>query len=344
MSTALFVLPRGIDDSALPSGGNRYDRRALDCLAARGWSVTTIELDGNWPSPARDAPARLERALADLPDGSLVLVDGLVTAAVAPALNASAVRHRLVLLLHMIQGGAAEYAVASASRAIVATSRWSARRMAELVPMPRDRLHVAEPGVDPGDITPGSPAGDRLLCVGAIAHHKGQDVLAQALALLVRHRWTCTFVGSAAVEPAFARRVEASLHGSGIGERVTFPGALTGGVLDEAYAAADLLVVPSRTEAYGMVVTEALARGIPVVCSDAGGLPQTLGVDAGGAPPGLLVPAGDARALARSIGTWLEDPNLRTDLRARAVARRPTLHGWDRTTDQIERVLCEVAA
>ena len=99
-------------------------------------------------------------------------------------------------------------------------------------------------------------------------------------------------------------------------------GPLTGAALDAAYAAADLLVVPSRAETYGMVVTEALARGIPVLASDAGGLPETLGRDPDGRVPGVVVPSGDAAALAAALRGWLIDSGLRAELRqARARAR-----------------------
>ena len=67
-------------------------------------------------------------------------------------------------------------------------------------------------------------------------------------------------------------------------------------------------MLPSRAETYGMVVTEALARGIPVLASDAGGLPETLGRDPDGRVPGLLVPPGDAAALAAALRGWLDDP------------------------------------
>ena len=97
----------------------------------------------------------------------------------------------------------------------------------------------------------------------------------------------------------------------GLDDRVRLTGPLTGAALDAAYAAADLLVVPSRAETYGMVVTEALARGIPVLASDAGGLPETLGRDPGGRVPGVLVQSGDAAALAAALRGWLIDSGRR---------------------------------
>ena len=118
-----------------------------------------------------------------------------------------------------------------------------------------------------------------------------------------------------------------------------FPGPRVGRRLDRAYAAADLLVLPSRAETYGMVVTEALARGLPVVATDVGGVPEALGHGAEGTRPGLLVPPGDPAALGAALRSWLEDTDLRGRLRRAAWERRATLRGWDATTSVITDVL-----
>ena len=110
------------------------------------------------------------------------------------------------------------------------------------------------------------------------------------------------------------------------------------------YAAADLVVAPSRTETYGMVVTEALARGIPVVGAEVGGLPEALGRTADGRLPGILVPPGDPAPLADALRRWLTDAGLRDDLRRAARERRTTLPGWDVTAERLSGVLAEVAA
>ena len=123
-----------------------------------------------------------------------------------------------------------------------------------------------------------------------------------------------------------------------------FTGALAGPDLDAAYAAADVLVLASRAETYGMVVTEALARGLPVVATDVGGLPEALGGGADGDRPGLLVPAGDPAALAAALRSWLGDSDLRRRLRLAAQERRATLAGWSATSERLACVLAGVAA
>jgi glycosyltransferase involved in cell wall biosynthesis len=305
VTTVHVVVPEGIDDPARPSGGNVYDRHVCDGLAAIGWSVH-------------------EHAVPErIPDGAVVLVDGLVA---SPALVAHARRLRLVVLVHMPLGHREEGEILAAAAAVVTTSAWSRRRLLERHALPAGRVHVAEPGVDPAELAAGTASGAQLLCVAAVIPGKGHDVLVDALATMRDLSWYCLCVGSLTRDPAFAERVRRR----GLAD---FPGPRSGADLDRAYAAADLLVLPSRGEAYGMVVTEALARGLPVVASDVGGVPEALG---GG---GLLVPPDDPAALAAALRAWLGDAGLRARLRAAARERRESLPRWTTTTSVIAGVL-----
>jgi glycosyltransferase involved in cell wall biosynthesis len=99
------------------------------------------------------------------------------------------------------------------------------------------------------------------------------------------------------------------------------------------------MVLASRAETYGMVVAEALARGLPVVAADVGGLTEALGNGADGIRPGLLVPPDDPGALAAAVRRWLGDPELRRRLRAAARERRDSLPGWETTASVIAGVL-----
>ena len=88
-----------------------------------------------------------------------------------------------------------------------------------------------------------------------------------------------------------------------------------------------------------MVVTEALAHGLPVVAAAVGGLPEALGSTANGSGPGQLVPPGDPAALAAALGDWLDDADRRRRLRAAVRQRQPTLRGWQQTTQEIADAL-----
>ena len=153
------VLPNDIDDPATPSGGNAYDRRVCRGLAASGWSVREHAVRGGWPAPVPAERAVLARLLATLPDGALVLLDGLIASAVPDVLRPQARRLRLVLLVHMPLGGEVEGEALAGAGAVVTTSAWTRGRLLAEHGLPADRVHVATPGVDPAALVPGSDAG-----------------------------------------------------------------------------------------------------------------------------------------------------------------------------------------
>lgn len=313
MKDVRFVVPAGIDDPRHPSGGNDYDRRLSQELGAQGWRVIEHLV----------VPAGLARALADIPDGSVVLVDGLVA---SEALLPETSRLRIVVLLHMPVGDDREREVLGAAAAVVTTSDWARRQV------PGGLATVALPGTDPRPAVPGSTAGSNLLCVGAVVRAKGQDVLLEALARIEHLDWRCTIVGALDLEPDFVEELRET-------ERVRLTGPLTELWLDEAFEGSDLLISASRRESYGMAVTEALARGIPVVTTDVGGLPEAVGAAPDGSRPGLFFPAGDVDALAGHLERWLADKDLREQLRRAAAGRRDTLDSWAHTAQRVAEVL-----
>jgi glycosyltransferase involved in cell wall biosynthesis len=346
--TALHVVvPDGIDDPARPSGGNAYDRRVCAGLAASGWSVRVHAVPGSWPRPDGPAFAALASAVRQIPDGAVVLVDGLVGSTAPEVLVPHAGRLRLVALVHMPLGldaaddGARtrEREVLLAATGVVTTSGWTRRALLDLYSLAGERVHVAEPGVDAADPAPGTPAGGALLCVAAVLPGKGHDVLLDALSGLTALSWRCLCVGSLDRDPAFADDMRRRVLDGGLGDRVRFVGPRTGADLERSYAEADLLVLASRAETYGMVVTEALARGLPVVAAEVGGVPEALGHGADGVRPGLLVPPEDPVALGAALRAWLGDADLRRRLRRAARERRLSLSGWSATTAALAGVL-----
>jgi len=354
MSTLYVVLPDSVDDPARPSGGNSYDRRICSGLAAIGWSVHERPVPGSWPQRDAAARATLTGVLAGITDDAVVLIDSLIASAVPEVLVPEAGRLRLVALVHAplgagrpgdeaAQAGTREGTALSAAVAVIATSRWTRRWLLHQYAIQPDRVHVAEPGVDAADLAPGTAAGGELLCVGAVTPGKGHDVLLEALAAIADLPWRCVCVGTLALDPRFVSRLARQARKCGMGDRVLFTGPRTGADLDAAYAAADALVLATRAETYGMVVTEALARGLPVVATTVGGLPEALGHGSDGSRPGLLVPPDDPEALAAALRRWLGDAALRQRLRHSSHERRSTLQGWSATSVRISRVLGAVA-
>jgi glycosyltransferase involved in cell wall biosynthesis len=345
-----FVVPDGIDDRARPSGGNAYDRHLRRGLTSIGWSVHEHAVPGCWPRPDAASFAALDGVVQRIPDDAVVLLDGLVASTAPDVLLPQARRLRLVVLVHMPLGhrpgddGAddarvRERAVLSVAAAVVTTSAWSRRRLLELYPLSADQVHVAEPGVNAADLATGTAAGEALLCVAAVTPDKGHDVLLDALATITDLSWHCVCVGSLDRDPAFVEALRRRSLVDGLDDRVWFPGPRTGADLERSYAAADLLVLASRAETYGIVVIEALARGLPVVAADVGGLTEALGHGADGIRPGLLVPPDDPAALGAALRAWLGDAELRGRLRRAACARRDSLPGWSTTTSVMSGVL-----
>jgi glycosyltransferase involved in cell wall biosynthesis len=353
VSILQIVVPDGIDDPARPSGGNAYDRHLIDGLEAHGFAIEVSAVPGTWPVPDVASVDGLAACLADMADGSVVLIDGLVASASSSVLGRHASRLRLVVLMHMPLGSqpvsdvsvhANEHASMTAATAVIATSTWTRRWLITHYALPPEKVHVAEPGVEPSEVAPGSSHGGRFICVGAVVPHKGHDILVEALARLAQRDWDCRLVGASEIDRGFVAGLRRRIHASGLEDRIRFVGPRTGHALAKTYATADLLIVASRVDTYGMVVTEALARGTPVVATAVGGLPSTLGVAGDSGRPGMLVPPDDPAQLADALTDWLDHAPLRRRLRSTALERRRTLGRWSDTSHHVARVLQGVAA
>jgi glycosyltransferase involved in cell wall biosynthesis len=310
-----LLAPAGFADR--PSGGNVYDRHLRAGLVTRGWDVVTHEV----------RPDEVHHVAAALPTGRTVLVDSLVASWAPEALLDAAIQ--VVPLVHMIFGVPGERELFADAPAVITTSEWTRRTLLNCH-LDARRVRVATPGVPHVLPTCGSDAGNELLCVATLAPAKGHDILLAALGELTDLDWTCTLVGSMDVDRPFVDRLRKQAAVAGIIDRIRFVGELSRADVHATYASSDLALLPSRAETYGMVVTEALAHGLPVVASAVGGVPEALGA-VGPGSPGMLVRPGDPEPLARSLRRWLEDAPLRRWLRHVVRARRRTLPTWEAT-------------
>ena len=343
------IVPEGFDDPGQPTGGNIYDRRVCAGMAEAGWDVLVTTVAAAWPVPGPGARADLARIVSAIPDGATVLIDGLIASPAAAQLLPHTGRIRMTVLLHMplatvldihhdASAQRSERVVLRAATGVVATSEWTRQQVLTRYAIPAHRVHVARPGVD-RVAAPARPVRGHLICVGVLSRHKGQDLLVEALADLAERDWHCVLAGPLDRDPAYVEQLQARITRLGYGHRIRLSGVLTGAALSHAYTTADLLVAPSRSETYGMAVTEALAHGLPVIAAAVGGLPEALGSTADGTRPGQLVPPGAPAALAATLADWLGGERHRHRLRAAARQRRSTLRGWEQTTQEIANAL-----
>jgi glycosyltransferase involved in cell wall biosynthesis len=345
----VLVVPGRLDT---PTGGYVYDRRIVAGLGALGWPVDVCSLDGSFPSPSEAARAAAASALSSIPPGVIVLVDGLAGGALPTLMEREATRLRLVSLVHHPLADetgishedrtafeASERRSVAASRRVVVTSRATANRVSALFGVAPERIAVVEPGVDRGPLSKGSAsATPELLCVATISPRKGYGTLVRALAMIDDRPWHLTIVGSLDRDPPSAEILRSSLRAAGLEQRVTLAGEADAATISTYYQRADLFVLATEYEGYGMVVAEALAHGLPVVSTPVGGIPDLVGSDAG-----VLVAVGDARGLADAIANALDHSDVRLRWRTGAAQVRDRLSSWETASRKMADVLRRVA-
>lgn len=332
--TLEFVLP---GDPETRTGGYIYDRRICDALTARGWTVRVHRLDASFPFPTDEALAQAERTLAQLPDGTLVVIDGLALGAMPTVVAAHAARLDIVALIHHAlaaeTGLTAEQQATLAQserdalqhvRGTIVTSEWTRDALAAYG-VNSDRVSVVQPGTDPAPLAQGSgKATTQLVCVATLTPRKGHAVLFDALAEIRDRSWTLDCVASSERDPANADSLRRQLEQLDLTARVTLSGELEGDALYAAYDRADVFVLASYLEGYGMAHAEALARGLPIVTTAAGAVTTTVPSDAA-----LFVPTGDRGALAAALVRIIDDAALREQLKRGARRAREQLPTWD---------------
>jgi glycosyltransferase involved in cell wall biosynthesis len=166
----------------------------------------------------------------------------------------------------------------------------------------------------------------RLLSIGALVERKGFDVLIAALATLADLPWRLTIAGDRTRNPAVAARLDADIARHKLGQRVEVLGAVSDGRIFALYSGADVFVLASRFEGYGMAYAEALAHGLPVIGTTGGATPETVPPDAG-----ILVPPDDVAALAGALRRLIVDRGERERLAAAARTAAEALPTWQQS-------------
>jgi glycosyltransferase involved in cell wall biosynthesis len=330
-----FAVP---GDLATPTGGFSYDRRIIAELRDLGFAVEAIDLGDGFPAPSATRRAAALAALDRVPVGLPVVIDGLAYGAL-PELAEGYCRTRAVIaLVHhplALETGltdaaaarlrASETAALAAARHVVATSDLTTRILAADYGVPHERITVAPPGTDrvsaPARQNIDGPVA--LLAVGSLVPRKGYDVLIAALARIADLDWRLTIAGARDRDPATAAQIAAQIAACGLTPRVTLAGAVPPDRLAQLYAEADLFVLASRFEGYGMAFAEAISYGLPMIGTTAGAIPETIP-----AGTGTLVPADDVEALAAALRQLIADRDERTRLAEAAQTAAGRLPTW----------------
>jgi glycosyltransferase involved in cell wall biosynthesis len=329
-----FAVP---GDLTTPTGGYGYDRRMIAELQKLGWQVDVIGLGDGFPRPSPETKTAARNKLAGVPKDCPIIVDGLALGVLPEAANELRERNPLLALVHhplALETGLSpddadalrksETDALAAVRGVVVNSPSTGQLLTDDYEVPSEIITVAIPGTDRGEPAKSSSDGIvRLLAVGAVVPRKGFDVLVAALAAIKSLPWRLTIAGDRTRDQATAAQLDADIASHGLAEKIEVLGVLPADGLSALYTGADLFVLASRFEGYGMAFAEAMAHGLPVIGTTAGAIPDTVPPNAG-----VLVEPNDVKALSRTLRMLIENPKERLWLAAGAREVGAALPSW----------------
>jgi len=339
MSTNLYFVYPGDLDAA--TGGYHYDRRLISELLDMGLQVHPVALPQCSLAMENNSRQQVRERLAAIPDQAVVIVDGLALGVLDEEAQAEAKRLRLIALCHhplALESGLdeaqqralfdSEKRALESVRVTLVTSDNTRRILVDDYSVPDDCITVAVPGVDKQTFAACTGDPPRLLTVATLTQRKVHDVLIDALAGLVELGWQARFVGGDHFDPDWVQQLRQRAANAGLRERIEFAGSVPD--IFPEYLEADVFVLPSRFEGYGMVFAEALAAGLPIIAARAGAVPDLVPEKAS-----LLVPPDDASALGDAIRRLLTQEGLRQQLQDGAREVASTLPNWQDSAKKV---------
>ena len=323
-----FLVPGNVRHG---SGGNKYNAKLAEHLSALGVDLEIVTVDGDWPV---GSPTDRQRFADMLDGGTTVIADGLVASGapeeIAGAVNAGT---KVWVLSHMaLADHDLEAKALAAATGVVCPSAHAAAELEAKHGI--QNIVIATPGAEKANPAEGSEP-RHIVVVAALLPNKCQTFLVQALSEIHDLPWTAALIGSHDADPGYAAKVRAVVEHCGLENRISITGELTGDALEEQWHRADLSVLISRSESFGMSVTESLAHGIPVLVRQGTGAVEALGTSRAGTALDLS----DPRNVAGTLRSWLTDHAKQQTWRNAALTAREHLQGWDTTAATVMEAL-----
>lgn len=341
----LFVIPGDIN---LPTGGYRYDKVIINAWRDSGIDVKLVSLEGYYPFPDEKDKAMALEAIENFPRANVAVVDGLLGGtspdfirALSGIMPVTALIHHPLCLENGLDEKTAKTLKASEQKGlefvsqIITTSPSTTKIVSELFSFDSTKIHTVLPGVKRTRICAGSDNQTlQLLCIGSVIERKGHKYLLKALSSLKDLNWHLNCYGSTEFDLALYDRINNMIRTENLSDKVTFHGAVSDETLEAAYESSDIFVLPSLFEGYGMVYAEAIVRGLPVIATTAGAIPDTVPETCG-----ILVEPKNIEMLSQALENLICDTDLRNSYRQGAIDAESDFPTWQGSARQFAKLL-----
>lgn len=327
------------------TGGNLYNKHMAEGLEHMGYSVNIFGTDWNWK-----IQSELEKIsryhFEKLVQRSCILVDSLVLASLHNVIPEFADRLTFIGLIHL----PTSFNIHNAHKTLADEELQALQYMSRVIVtgqfsydllwqagLNRSAICLVEPGTD--DFPRKSHykrVPSNLLCIANFSPLKAQHVLVRSLHGLTEWEWTLHLYGDTDHDREYSASVISLVKKLCLEDRVILHGIVERDEISAVFLDADLFIMPSLFETYGMALTESLAHGIPVVTTRGGNIPSTVPEGMG-----ILTEPGNEEQLASAIRSLIEDPAKYSSLCRAASGYYLRVRSWEQAVAEFELILRE---
>jgi glycosyltransferase involved in cell wall biosynthesis len=326
------------------TGGYLFNMHIINGLKQKGYTVVVLGSDLKLND--KEGLERISRAgLEKLPLGACVIVDSIVLASLHQIVNEFRGRLKFLGLMHLpvsydISSGVhgkldnEELKALNHMELVIVTGRFTCDLLCN-AGLNRKKIMIVEPGTEhfPRKRQYKSIPSE-LLCIANYSAVKAQDILVRGLSMLTAWNWTMHLFGDMEREPGYTTAIRLLIQQLKMENRIFMHGIAGRHEISRIYLNADLFVMPSLFESYGMALTESLAHGIPVVTTTAGNIPDTIP-----AGMGLLTEPANAGQLAEAIRSLFDEPSKYFALCSAASQYYRQARSWDQAVAEFEVII-----